>query len=72
MKRRNFMLAALLAVPGVSLAKLNYVKKNKPAIRAKKGFLIRVDESRFSGEQKKAGYDLLRCVVPAKTMIQVY
>jgi len=59
MKRRNFMLSALLAIPSAALARFNWVK----TMRAKRGFLIRADESRFSGEQKKVGNDLLRCVV---------
>lgn len=63
MKRRNFMLSALLAIPTVSLARFNFLKKNKPQVRTPKGFLIRSDESRFIGEQKKVGNDLLRCVV---------
>ena len=63
MKRRNFILSALLAIPAASLAKFNFLKKDISALRAKKGFLIRADESRFSGEQKKVGNDLLRCIV---------
>jgi mannose-6-phosphate isomerase-like protein (cupin superfamily) len=63
MKRLNFMLSALLAIPAVSLAKFNLIKKDKPVLRAKKGFIIRANESRFNGEQKKVGNDLLRCVV---------
>lgn len=63
MERRNFILSALLAVPALSLAKSSFLKRDKPVLRAKKGFLIRADESRFNGEQKKVGNDLLRCVV---------
>jgi mannose-6-phosphate isomerase-like protein (cupin superfamily) len=63
MKRRNFMLSAILAIPAFSFAKSNSVKKNKSMIKAPKGFIIRADESRFHGEQKKVENDVLRCVV---------
>ena len=51
-----------MAIPALAFAKVNSTKKEKP-VRAKKGFIIRVDESRFGGEQKKIENDLLRCVV---------
>jgi mannose-6-phosphate isomerase-like protein (cupin superfamily) len=59
MKRRNFMLSALLAIPSAAMAKFSWPKTEK----AKAGYLIRANESRFSGVQKKVGSDLLRCVV---------
>ncbi|MCF2443320.1 cupin domain-containing protein [Dyadobacter sp. CY345] len=63
MKRRHLILSALMAIPAVSFARFRFLKKDKPAIRAKKGFIIRADESRFHGEQKKVEHDRLRCVV---------
>jgi len=63
MKRRNLILSALMAIPVVSFARFNFLKKDKPLITAIKGFVIRADESRFQGEQKKLGDDQLRCVI---------
>lgn len=59
MKRRHFILSILLAIPAATLAKFSWLKTAK----TQKPFLIRADESRFNGEQKKAGNDLLRCVL---------
>jgi hypothetical protein len=59
MKRRNFMLSALLAIPSAAMAKFSWLKTEK----SKAGYLIRANESRFGGVQKKVGSDLLRCVV---------
>jgi len=53
------MVSALLAIPSAAMAKFSWIK----TVRTKNGFLIRADESRFDGIQKKMSGDLLRCVV---------
>ena len=63
MKRRNFIWSAILAMPAFSWAKASFLRTDKTKAIAKNGFLIRADESRYSGVQKKVGNDLLRCVV---------
>ncbi len=60
------MLSALMAIPAISSAKFNFLRKESPTSKAKTGFMIRADESRFDGVQKKVGNDLLRCVVSCK------
>lgn len=52
MKRRNFVLSALAAIPAVSFAKFSSNKK--------KGFIVRADESRIDGNQVAIGDALLR------------
>ncbi len=60
MKRRNFLLSSLLAVPATSLAKFaNFTFFKK----AKKGFIVRANESRVDGKQVPTGDALLRCMV---------
>ena len=63
MNRGKFVLSALLAIPAASFARLGFLQKPVAAPRPKKGFLVRADESRFLGKQKKVEGDLLRCVV---------
>ena len=62
MKRRNFMVSALLAIPAVSIAGAGFTPGNN-TVRNKKGFFVPAGESRFNGVQKKVGNDILRCVV---------
>ncbi|MEO7487028.1 MAG: cupin domain-containing protein [Ferruginibacter sp.] len=57
MKRRNFLLTSLLSIPAVSFAKF----KNK--YRAKKGILIKADESRFNGMVKSGDTSAALCKV---------
>lgn len=57
MKRRNFLLTSLLAVPLASFAKFT----NK--YRAKKGIFIKADESRFNGTIKSGDTSAALCKV---------
>ena len=57
MKRRNFFLASLLAIPAVSWA------KPKNDVRGKKGILTKADESRFNGVLKTGDKNAQLCKV---------
>ena len=63
MKRKNFIMTGLLAVPALSLGK---ILDFKVFHRASKGIFIKANESRFYGEQKTISNELLRCVVSNK------
>lgn len=60
MKRRNFLLTALLSIPAMTFAQTKKIISRK---RPTKGILVRADESRFFGEQKNAKDAIVRCVV---------
>ena len=60
MERKHFILTALLSFPAMAFAKISDFKISK---RPKKGFVIRANESRFDGDQKKVENVLGRCVI---------
>ena len=60
MKRRNFLLTALLSIPAITLAQTKKIIRGK---RPQKAILVRADESRFFGEQKTVKDAIGRCVV---------
>ncbi|TDO21279.1 cupin domain-containing protein [Pedobacter duraquae] len=60
MKRRNFVLATMLAIPATAFSKLGkFIKINK----AKKAFIVKANESRFDGIQTTTPDAIGRCVV---------
>ncbi|RYG01243.1 MAG: cupin domain-containing protein [Chitinophagaceae bacterium] len=68
MKRKNFISALLLALPSISFAKNRgfddlEILKPKPD---KKGFVVKADESRYSGLQSKADDAFLHCKISTR------
>lgn len=60
MKRRNFVLSTILAIPVTAFTKLGKLIKSD---RTKKAFIVKSDESRFDGIQKVTPNAIGRCVV---------
>lgn len=65
MRRRNFITATLLALPGLSIAnKLGFRQKESQELRpAKKGFVVRANESRYNGKQEAPKEAFLHCKI---------
>ena len=60
MKRRNFVLATILAIPATAFSNLSKFVRSK---MAKQPFIVRANESRFDGIQKTTPDAIGRCVV---------
>lgn len=65
MKRKNFIAAAILAIPTWSFAnKLGFKRKETATERrVKKGFVVKADESRYNGKQVKPKDAFLHCKI---------
>jgi mannose-6-phosphate isomerase-like protein (cupin superfamily) len=60
MKRRNFILATLLAIPAAAFSKFGkFIKMDK----VKSPFIVKANESRFDGIQKTTPDAIGRCVI---------
>lgn len=65
MKRRNFITGTLLALPALSIANtIGFKKKETKADRpAKKGFVVKANESRYDGKQTQPKEAFLHCKI---------
>ena len=65
MKRRNFITGTLLALPALSIANaISFKKKETKADRpAKKGFVVKANESRYDGKQTQPKEAFLHCKI---------